>query len=161
MSQLKVGLYCLLGACGVIGVPAALAAFTSEVPFAKREMPAPQTQVAWYSAEAQNTPAAWDRAADAYEAELAICHVKCKRDAFRVVLARRYAMDADWTPPTAGDNPVEMPIRVKATLAAIDRFDLIAPSSPDVMRNEVVRSDILATYRQPGSKFHFQKVAAR
>ena len=160
MSKVKVGLYCLLGAFGVIGVPAALAAFTNEVPFAKRERPSGPTQVAWYAAEASNLPEAWDRAALAYEGELAHCKEKCARDAFRIVLARRYAMDATWAPPPANTTgPVEMPARVVAVLDAIDQYEKIAPNAPDVMRSEVVRYDILTAYHQPGAKYKF--IAAR
>jgi len=155
MNKVKVALFCLLGALGVVGPIAALAFFTSKVPYAKREMPAPQTQVAWYTAEKSNMPEAWDRAALAYESELATCHEKCTRDAFRIVLARRYAMDASWVAPPAGTTPVAMPPRVQATLTAIDRYVSLAPTAPDAMRSEVVRFDILAAYRQPGAKYKF------
>jgi hypothetical protein len=161
MHKVKVALFVLLGALGVVGVPAALAAFTSKTPLAKREMPSAQTQVAWYAADASNLPDAWDRAAEAYEGELAHCKEKCTRDAFRIVLARRYAMDASWDPPAPGTTPVEMPARVKAVLAAIDKYEAIAPNAPDAMRSEVVRYDILTAYRQPGAKYKFQHVAAR
>ena len=161
MHKVKVALFVVLGALGVVGVPAALAAFTSKTPLAKREMPAPQTQVAWYAADASNLPDAWDRAAEAYEAELATCKEKCTRDAFRIVLARRYAMDASWVTPPAGTTPVEMPVRVKATLGAIDQYVKLAPNAPDTMRSEYVRSEILAAYHQPGARYKFQLVAAR
>jgi hypothetical protein len=159
MHKVKVALFVLLGALGVVGVPAALAAFTHKTPLAKRELPQAHTQVTWYAAEESNLPDAWDRAALAYESELSHCIEKCRRDAFRIVLARRYAMNASWDPPAAGSGPVEMPPRVTATLSAIDQYLAIAPDAPDAMRSEVVRYDILSAYRQPGAKYRF--VASR
>jgi hypothetical protein len=155
MHKVKVALFVLLGALGVVGVPAALAAFTHKTPLAKRELPQAETQVAWYAAEESNLPDAWDRAAVAYELELSHCVEKCRRDAFRIVLARRYAMNATWSPPPPGTDPVEMPTRVTAVLEAIDQYIAIAPNAPDAMRSEVVRSDILTAYRQPGAKYKF------
>ena len=159
MHKVKVALFVLLGALGVVGVPAVLAAFTHETPLAKRELPQAHTQVTWYAAEESNLPEAWDRAAAAYETELATCVEKCKRDAIRIMLARRYAMNASWDPPAPGVGPVEMPARVTAVLEAIDRYQALAPNAPDAMRNEVVRYDILTAYRQPGARYRF--VASR
>ncbi len=110
--------------------------------------PAPSLP-AWSAAEANNTAAAWDQAADAYGRERATCVDDCVDAAYAVVLARKNALGAEPIEPPKPDESPLLPPRVKALVDALDEYVKIAPpTDPDVLDMKFLAANALSRWHQ-------------
>ncbi len=129
------------------------AATTRHPPVAVRPTVPPTlgtTTDAWSRAENSKNPADWDEAAAAYERELESCAEDCRELAYAIVLARQNALSADPIEPPPGDEPVPMPPRVQAMVAALDRYVALAdPSDPDLAGMKFLAGSALRRWHQP------------
>ncbi len=107
------------------------------------------TRRAWDHANQQNTAAAWDAAAAAFEVELAACRAECRDPAWGAFEARRKAAQ-DWEPPDLSRGPATPSTRTAAFLAAADAFVLaVGDADPYVPGTQLIAAAVLINHGQP------------
>ncbi len=142
--------------------PAAKVSQTSpRVPRPRTPPSLPTTSIAWSIAEANNTAAAWDAAADAYEHALARCTDSCRDTAYRVVLARKSSLKADpIQPPPLATGPWHaspLPKRVQATVDALDHYvTMLDADDPDLPGMQFLAGSTLWRWQQPDALVRFE-----
>jgi hypothetical protein len=108
------------------------------------------TAVAWARAETRGTAEAWDAAAEAYDQERADCVEDCLETAYAAVLARKNAVLAARLEPPPGDEPVELPPRLRAVVDALDDYVGMTDSlDPDLAGMKFLAASITTRWRQP------------
>jgi len=112
-----------------------------------------KTAAAWSAAEANPSAAAWEAAATAYEGERDACTGDgCTDAAFAAVLARKKAFETEPPPPPPppGDDPAELPARVRTVVEAIDAYvATVDPTDPDLPGLRFTAASAMYTWRQP------------
>ena len=120
------------------------------------------TVIAWSVAEASNTAASWDVAAEAYARELEDCddaREDCREKVYAIVLARRNAFMAEPIKPPEGDKPVSLPPRVQELVDALDHYAAVGdPDDPDVAGVKFLAANHLRRWRQPDAIERFEAV---
>jgi len=100
----------------------------------------------------------WDAAAAEIERELAGC-TDCRDAAHRLVLARKNALTLAPVAPPPGDDSLPVPERVRAVVAAIDRYAAVAdPKDPELPGLKFLAGAALARWRDPEA---FDRLAAQ
>ena len=100
----------------------------------------------------------WDEAASDIERELAHCG-DCRDAAHRLVLARKNALAMAPVAPSPGTDPLPVPERVRAVVAAIDRYAALAdPKDPELPGMKFLAGAALARWRDPDA---FGRLAAQ
>jgi len=143
--------------------PAAVAkAPRAPISAAKRPTLPPRIQrtvIAWSVAEARDTAADWEAAAEAYERELESCGADCNETVYAIVLARRNAMMAEPIAPPEGDAPVPLPPRVQSLVDALDHYAAAgAADDPDVAGVKFLAAHTMGKWRQPDAIARFEAV---
>ncbi len=116
-------------------------------------------EAAWQQAESANTAEAWDVAAAAYAADLETCHANCRDAARSAILARKNALTAEPEPIPAGDQPIQVPPRTAAMIAALDRFVAVAdPADPEIPGMRFLAAAALGRCRQPDAIPRFELI---
>lgn len=93
-----------------------------------------RAEMAWNDATAQNTPEAWDLAADLFLRARDACRVDCRELAYATVLARSNAMKLDPSLAVPDERPTEpqpIPARVESFIDAADAYVASVPPGDD------------------------------
>jgi pentatricopeptide repeat protein len=124
--------------------------------------PRPVSRVAeavWARAEAANSAAAWDDAAELYLEERAGCTDDCGDAAYAVVLARTNALAAEHPEPPSTDTPVDLPPRARAVVDAIDDYiEQADAADPELPALSFLAANMLARWNHPDALVRLEAI---